>query len=615
VYTLSVDVSHLNKARAFYFGFMSSVPAEGQSFFNGIASPWMRIQGNGETWAMITGGGGSGQAVAAGGYINQSNAMEIILDTTEENWSVDWVLNGSSIHTYTYSVNPEILSAGFGRYREGTYDVDRFELSVIETNSTSTNTLPLFHLSKPSGSDVLLWDMDELSQTPVTYAAPDFEAKAAPGITPVFFDGEVYTGMTTRVFAWVGIPTNGVGPFPGMVLVHGAGGTAYQDWVQLWMDRGYAAIAMDTAGQIPVHPDGPTSGWVRHDYAGPLGWGGFDQIDGAVTDQWMYHAVAAVVRGHSLLRSYAQVDSNRVGITGISWGGILTCNTAGLDSRFAFAAPVYGCGFLGEDSYWLSSVMRPMGESDSLTWLNTWDPGRHVGRAAMPMLFVNGTNDKHFRLGSWQKTYHQPSTDVMLCCKVRLAHSDYVGRVPEVMTYADSKFFGSEPLAEITGAGRSNETVWVSYSSAAIVSNAVLNYTTDSGAWTGRYWQTTSAELNSTSRVVTAVLPENTMAYYFNLYNSEGMLSSSEHEELTGYEQAGDTPANVQMSFENGTVNLCFDLAVTARYRIETSTNLTDNAGWTDFSGLVPNYWDDPVEVSVGNLEDFNQRFYRVSTE
>ena len=35
-------------------------------------------------------------------------------------------------------------------------------------------------------------------------------------------------------------------------------------------------------------------------------------------------------------------------MTGISWGGYLTCLVASLDSRFIAAAPVYGCGFYDE---------------------------------------------------------------------------------------------------------------------------------------------------------------------------------------------------------------------------------------------------------------------------
>jgi dienelactone hydrolase len=620
VYTLTMDMNPTSGTRWFELGFTSASRTD-LSFTTATvgASAWFYLKTDRTTAGTVAGGTFtsviSGQQTFYGSDdLAGTVSVKIVLDTTETLWSAEWFVNGSSVRTNTYTENPEINYVGFTRHSSDTAGViDNFQL--VQGEDSVVEELPLYHLSKPSSDEVLPWDMDELSQTPVTYAAPDFEAEAADGITPLFFEGEVYTGMTTRVFAWVGIPTNGVGPFPAMVLVHGAGGTAYQDWVQLWMDQGYAAIAMDTAGQIPEHPDGATTGWVRHDYAGPEGWGGFDQIDEAITDQWMYHAVAAVVRGHSLLRSYAQVDTNRIGITGISWGGILTCNTAGLDSRFAFAAPVYGCGFLGEDSYWLSSVMRPMGETNSLIWLNNWDPGRHVGRATMPMLFVDGSNDKHFRLGSWQKTYRQPETDVSLSCQVRLSHSDYVGRVPEVTAYANSKFFGGEPLAEVIDAGRTNQDVWAMYSAESTVSNAVLNYTVDSGAWTGRYWETTSADLNPTSRVVTAVLPTNTTAYYFNLYNPDGMISSSEHEELTGYEQVDDTPSNVQLSFENGSVDIGFDLAVTANYRIEASTNLTAGSGWTDLSGLVPNYWDDPVDVSVSDLESSSQQYYRVGIE
>ncbi len=53
----------------------------------------------------------------------------------------------------------------------------------------------------------------------------------------------------------------------------------------------------------------------------------------------MYHAIAAVVLGHSLLRSLPEVNPGQIGITGISRGGVLTCAAAGVDNRFAFAVP------------------------------------------------------------------------------------------------------------------------------------------------------------------------------------------------------------------------------------------------------------------------------------
>ena len=98
-----------------------------------------------------------------------------------------------------------------------------------------------------------------------------------------------------------------------MVLIHGGGGTAFEEWVRLWVDRGYAAIAMDTCGQIPV---GQYGRWFRDEQGGPAGWGGLEQIDQPQTDQWAYHAVADVILAHSLIRSLPEVDAAADGFNG-----------------------------------------------------------------------------------------------------------------------------------------------------------------------------------------------------------------------------------------------------------------------------------------------------------
>lgn len=130
-----------------------------------------------------------------------------------------------------------------------------------------------------------------------------------------------------------------------MVLVHGGGGTAFEDWVKLWTDRGYVAIAMDTCGCIA---GGTHSKRPRHKDGGPGGWGGFSTTDLPLGDQWSYHAVADVILANSLLRSCRRLILNVSVLPGISWGGYLTCMSAGNDSRFK-RIPVYGCGFYNED--------------------------------------------------------------------------------------------------------------------------------------------------------------------------------------------------------------------------------------------------------------------------
>ena len=160
------------------------------------------------------------------------------------------------------------------------------------------------------------WDLSVLAKPPqwTTLALPASSVAKA-----VFYTGASFHGKPTRVFAWVGIPKVKPGEkVPGMVLVHGGGGTALEDWVRLWVERGYAAISMDTDGKVPVG-NGPD--WVHDDQGGPPGWGGFEQIDWPPQDEWTYQAVADVILANSLLRSLPDVDPDRIGITGISWGG------------------------------------------------------------------------------------------------------------------------------------------------------------------------------------------------------------------------------------------------------------------------------------------------------
>jgi len=372
-------------------------------------------------------------------------------------------------------------------------------------------------------AQALPWDMKALSAPPATYPT----TMRAEGVTGVFYDGLPWKGKATRIFAWYGLPELRPGEkAPGMVLVHGGGGTAFAEWVRLWIARGYAAIAMDTCGAMPV---GSYGKWKRHEYGGPPGWGGFDQIDDPPEDQWPYHAVAAVILGHSLLRSMPQVDSRRIGITGISWGGYLTCIVAGVDDRFALAVPVYGCGFLGDNSCWLPQFQK-MGDK-ATKWLKLWDPSVYLPRARMPMLWVTGTNDFAYPLDSLQKSYRAAPSPRTLCIRLRMPHGHGgPGEKPEeIHVFANSVLRGGTPLARITDAGERDGRAWVAFDSAVKIVSAEMLYTCDTGPWQKRKWQTTEASLDSEKKRAEAKVPAGTTVYYINLIDERGLVVSGEH--------------------------------------------------------------------------------------
>ena len=318
-----------------------------------------------------------------------------------------------------------------------------------------------------------------------------------------------------------------------MVLVHGGNGTAFADWVKLWNDRGYAAIAMDTCGSVPSKgygEPGGTDNRPRHDFSGPPGWNAsFEQVDWPVEDQWTYHAIADILLANSLLRSFPEIDPERIGITGLSWGGYLVSIAASVDRRFRLAVPVYGCGFLGADSYWVPEFAK-MGSAKSNRWLGLWDPSVYLGQAKMPFLWVSGTNDFAYPLDSLQKSYRLPRTTRTLVIRVRMPHGQKEGASPEeIHAFVDQYLKSGAPLASIRDQGRTGRRAWVKYSSTIPVIRATLNYTLDSGVWEHRRWRTMPGDLDRDRSTVSVTLPQGVKVYYFNLIEQRGLMVSSEH--------------------------------------------------------------------------------------
>lgn len=193
--------------------------------------------------------------------------------------------------------------------------------------------------------------LGDLTTAPTMTAAAGFAVK--DGVRPVFFEGLPWQGRPTKVFAWLGIPEGKAGKLPGVVLVHGGGGTAFRDWVKRWNDRGFAAISIAVEGQTDKKEANAAYGsiatkWNKHEFSGPQRVGIYHDSDQPLPDQWMYHAVADTILANSLLRAQPGVNADQVGLMGISWGGVITSTVVGIDSRFAFAIPTYGCGSLAD---------------------------------------------------------------------------------------------------------------------------------------------------------------------------------------------------------------------------------------------------------------------------
>jgi len=363
------------------------------------------------------------------------------------------------------------------------------------------------------------WNLPDLEH------APRAEWGARTGLVQeVYYEGEPFRGKPTRVFAYFGRP-EGTGPFPAMVLVHGGGGKAFSAWVEHWVKRGYVALAMDTAGHGPN---------------GPLADGGPGQSDESkfrnfpeseTREMWTYHAVAAVIRGHSLLAGLPEVDAHRIGITGISWGGYLTCIVTGLDQRLKVAVPVYGCGFLGENSYWKTTSLPKMAPDSRERWLRDFDPSNYLPGVNCPILFLNGSTDFAYPLDSYRASYRLVAPRLRhVSVIVNLPHG-HIWTFNEVDQFVDGVLQGGAPPPRLGPQKTEGDVVRAKVVPPTRLNQAFLNYTADSGEWSKRRWETQPAEIKS--GVISARLPEaRPVVWFLSGIDARGLRVSTEHEEL-----------------------------------------------------------------------------------
>ena len=346
----------------------------------------------------------------------------------------------------------------------------------------------------------------------------------------IFFDGPEYASRPTRTFAWYGAPV-GPGPFPAVMLVHGGGGTAFADWVRLWNDRGYAAMAVDTCGGVPCWTPSPFSSnqWPRHSHSGPNGWGvDCAHPDAAPDQQWAYHALASVMLGTSLLASFPEVDARRIGITGVSWGAVLTAMAAGLDRRFRCAVPVYGCGFLDYPESALHGD-APLNFPAVRQWLDRWDPKHFLPAMDRPILWMNGTNDFAFPLCATMDSARATPGESLFCLPVRMphGHGGIAERAPEIAAMMDWVLRDAPRPPKLGLPAIADGKLRAGYTCGKDIRSAELAYTRAGGYWTDRLWNTTAATIDKAAGHVCASLPGGATAAYFSVTDIEGNLWST----------------------------------------------------------------------------------------
>lgn len=296
----------------------------------------------------------------------------------------------------------------------------------------------------------------------------------------IYYTAEPYMGNPTRNFAYIGYPNTEMpeGGYPAVVVCHGGGGCAFPEWVEYWNGKGYACIAPDLYGQKDGNITIDGKGAPKNPEGGPSGSKPFETNKQNYKDKYLYHAVSDVIICNNILRASGKVNVDKIALTGISWGSVVTMMVAGVDDRFCAYAPVYGGGY-----YYLSPFFRNDGDlpKNEQEWLENFDPSAYLKKVEKPILFTSGVDDPAFPTTCNQKSWGICDKNATYSWRVSLTHyhrwKDEDGMI-NVFKFIDKAVNGNEMPFEIVGDNLSGKILTVKVKNNAKTSlKATLHYT------------------------------------------------------------------------------------------------------------------------------------------
>lgn len=234
---------------------------------------------------------------------------------------------------------------------------------------------------------------------------PKFEKTELKGLPENVESGFIVNkvnGKIRKTFCFIASPVSSAGKSPAVVLVHGAGGNAYAEWASAFAEKGYTAISIDT--NATFFEGSVFSARKDNPYAVAQDTGGFFGIDGNPKKDWIYGSVAQIISAASYLKSSDAVDETRVGVVGISWGGVLSLDALGANAGFAAGAIIYSGGYITEDV---------LGEQTGIftdyakkrVYDTRFDPSAYAENITVPVLMTAGLTDGAFSPDNRKRTY------------------------------------------------------------------------------------------------------------------------------------------------------------------------------------------------------------------
>jgi cephalosporin-C deacetylase-like acetyl esterase len=378
--------------------------------------------------------------------------------------------------------------------------------------------------SFPSSKLESVWHLD---LKPVQYDVIRSYRRGPLKIEEVYYESRPYKGKPVRIFGYYCRPALTDGLLPAILLVHGGGGTAHLERTIDWARRGYAVLSIDLPGRGEQRWSSRSTG---PDMDVPI----LLRTNPDPSDNYLVHAVAAARNGITFLTQRPEVDAERIGMVGLSWGGVITLLTNGQDKRLKTAVNVFGAGYIPEGCTW-QDRFDIMSEEELKRWYAYIDPSNFLKTQHAPILFMSGTNDHCYYLPTFQKSFEEVTAakNLLLIPNLRHRFLPYMQRI--VWNWLDSKLknsgrFPKAALLPVFKKGNDKLIVPVVASASSHITKATLYYTEgEPSRWTRRVWKSIDAyeEEGIYYFAIPTELVEPEVMFYVNVKDNHGSAVST----------------------------------------------------------------------------------------
>ena len=244
-----------------------------------------------------------------------------------------------------------------------------------------------------------------------------------------FYISAYVNGEKIRMFCQYAAE-KGAKKLPAMLCIHGWMGTLWID--RQFLERGYAVMSFDYCGKddrrknFTKYPE-----TLKHGDMHSPTWDPGPGLNVKATSDYIWYAMAR--RALSYMATQPEVDTDRMGSFGVSYGGTLIWSL-GMDKRLKAITSFYGVGW---NKFHRGRVhkydLKPSNAKPSLedkTYMAAIAPEAYPPYIKCPVLFLNGTNDHHGNQDRSYDTLNRLPKNVSWACAQQVRghhHTDEVG--------------------------------------------------------------------------------------------------------------------------------------------------------------------------------------------